>query len=65
MDKLELVKEFIKSRYRVNHCSFTSERSQGNYDDVFEDGVNCGTAWTLYDIGKMLEMDLKEPEEQD
>ena len=59
----ELIK-YIKENYNPRHCGFTSQRSFGNADDVFEDGVNCGTSSTLWEIGCMLGLELKTPEEQ-
>ena len=65
MDKLEKVIDLVKNSYKVNHCSYTPERSFGNADDVFEDGTQCGKAWLLYELGQILELGLEEPEEDE
>ena len=65
MCALEEVKKYINQCYKANKGSYTVERSEGNSDDVFSDGYDCGVATTLYNIGKMLEMDIEELEEPD
>ncbi|ALA07244.1 hypothetical protein SECTIM467_120 [Brevibacillus phage SecTim467] len=64
-DKILKIKELIETRYSAVACGYTEERSMGNSTDVFEDGCNCGESHVLYEIGCILGMDLKEPEEQE
>lgn len=66
MDNLiEKIKEIINSEYDSEACGYTSERSEGNYDDVFNDGYECGKSDLAYQIGKLLDMELEEPQEQE
>lgn len=58
------IKEIINSEYDSNACGYTSERSEGNYDDVFSDGYECGKSDLAYQIGILLNMELEEPQEQ-
>lgn len=60
---LEKVEKYIIKNYKPSACAFTSLNSEGNYDDVFNDGYYCGLSYTLYEIGTMLGIDLEEPEE--
>ncbi|MFB0830784.1 hypothetical protein ACEU2D_14370 [Brevibacillus laterosporus] len=64
-EQIDKVKELIKNRYNPRYCGYTEMRSEGNYTDVFQDGCDCGESQVLYEIGCLLGMDLKEPEEQD
>ena len=57
------IKEIINSEYDSEACGYTSERSEGNDDDVFNDGYECGKSDLAYKIGKILEMELEEPKE--
>ena len=61
--KLLKIKEYIIRNYNPGHGSFTALRSGNNVDDVFDDGISRGNAETLYDIGIMLGIELREPEE--
>ena len=64
MDNLiEKIKEIINSEYDSEACGYTSERSEGNDDDIFDDGYECGKSDLAYKIGKILEMELEEPKE--
>ena len=64
MDNLiEKIKEIKNSEYDSEACGYTSERSEGNDDDVFNDGYECGKSDLAYKIGKILEMELEEPKE--
>ena len=45
---------YIKKNYIHDACDYTSERSYGNYDDVFWDGYSCGESNTLYEIAELL-----------
>jgi len=60
---IEKVKEHIKLHYNPEHCGYTEMRSEGNGNDVFQDGSDSGSAWALYTIGSMLGMKLEEPVE--
>ncbi|MCY9757691.1 hypothetical protein M5X00_26035 [Paenibacillus alvei] len=60
---IEQVIERIKRGYDPEVCGFTAERSRGNSNDVFEDGHDAGYSMALYEIGKMLGIDLPEPDE--
>jgi hypothetical protein len=59
------IKDYILKNYNPTHCAYTVFRSEGNSDDVFNDGSACGKAYELYEIGTMLGMELPEPEEAD
>lgn len=63
--QLPNVIEMITKKYDPEYGAFTEERSSGNESDVFEDGRKSGYHQALYDIGKMLGLDLEEPEEPD
>ncbi|MDU6995979.1 MAG: hypothetical protein E6356_14050 [Terrisporobacter othiniensis] len=60
---IERIKKIVKENYDSSVCGYTSERSQGNSDDVFSDGDEFGSSWLAYDIGCLLGMDLEKPEE--
>lgn len=62
---IEKIKELIKRRYSASQCGWTSQRSEGNYDDCFNDGVSYGESWLAYEIGSILGMELEEPDEPD
>ena len=62
--KIEEVKQLIREEYDPESCGFTEERSEGNYSDVFSDGEECGASLMAHNIGRLLGMDLEEPEEQ-
>jgi hypothetical protein len=64
MENIEKVKEYIKKNYKPKYGAYSVERSRGNQNDVFEDGIFYGECFTLYEIGSMLGMDLQEPYEQ-
>ena len=55
----------VNKNYDSNATGWTSERSCGNFDDVFEDGVTSGYAWAACEIGQILGMNLEEPDEPD
>ena len=66
MDKMiNDIKELVKERYSARKCGWTSQRSEGNYDDCFSDGCECGVSSVLYDIGTILGMELEVPDEPD
>lgn len=63
--QIEELKEWVKNNYNHRATGYTPERSNGNYCDVFNDGVECGTSLAAYEIGSILEMTLKKPIEVD
>lgn len=60
---IEKLKAEVKANYLPYKCGWTSQRSEGNYDDCFNDGCESGSSYTWYEVGCILGMDLKEPEE--
>lgn len=62
---IEKLKEWVEENYSSYACSYTSEKSMGNYDDCFCDGVTCGTSFAAYEVGQILGMDLDELVEED
>ena len=63
VDKMikEKLKEWVIENYNHEATGYTSLRSFGNADDVFNDGMECGVSCAAYEVGKILEMDLEEP----
>lgn len=57
------LKELVKRIYTPYQCGWTSQRSHGNFDDCFDDGYNSGQSWLAYEVGKIIGMELEEPEE--
>lgn len=57
--------DWVNKNYDSVATGWTSERSFGNYDDVFDDGLTSGYAWAAYEIGQILGMNLEEPDEPD
>ena len=62
---MQLIKEWIYKNYSPAKCGWTSERSEGNSDDCFNDGYECGTSWAAYELGEILGLELEEPDEPD
>lgn len=62
-DKIKQLEEWVRKTYSPTVCGWTSERSEGNFDDVFCDGSQSGESWAAYEVGKILGMDLEEPDE--
>lgn len=60
--QVQKIKELVLTNYDKQICEYTPERSFGNYDDVFNDGYECGQSWLAYSISQILDMDLPEPE---
>lgn len=56
--------EFITKNYNPKHGGKTEEWSFGNSTDVFSDGQEQGTASTLYDIAKIIGLEVEELAEQ-
>ena len=61
-NKLE---SWVKENYKQYATGWTYERSEGNFCDCFDDGVERGTAWAAYEVGRILGMDLEDPDIQD
>ena len=57
------LKKEVKANYSPYKCGWTSQRSEGNYDDCFNDGNESGSSYVWYEVGCILGMDLPEPEE--
>jgi len=64
-ETLDKIKDYINEHYKAYRCSWTEQRSEGNYSDVFSDGCDSGEAWSLYSIGNIIGMELEEPEENE
>lgn len=62
---MEKVIEFIKKNYEPKDGSLSPMSSRGNGDDVFYDGSSFGRAHVLYQIAKLLEIDVPEIAEQE
>ncbi len=62
-EKIKKLEEWVNQNYDSSKCSWTAERSMGNYDDCFNDGMESQRSWDAYSIGKILGMELEEPEE--
>jgi hypothetical protein len=60
--QIDKIKEYINNHYKASYCSYTVERSEGNYSDVFDDGAGYGMSWALYDIANIINMEIEEPE---
>ena len=51
---VEDLRYYIKKNYIVCPVLRSSETSDDmNYDDIFKDGIDVGTSWTLYNIAKL------------
>ena len=59
------LKKWVNKNYKSYATGWTAERSRGNYDDCFEDGITSGTSWAAYEVGCILGMDLEDPDEPD
>ena len=57
---MEKLVEFIKENYKAKDGAITSQWSEGNSDDVFNDGIQCGKAIILYDIACLLGIEVEE-----
>ena len=60
--QVQKIKELILTTYDRRICDYTPERSFGNFDDVFNDGYECGQSWLAYSISQILNMELPKPE---
>lgn len=64
----EIIKElqaWVKANYKQYATGWTWERSEGNRADCFYDGQESGQAWAAYEVGRILGMELEEPEWED
>ena len=57
------LEKWVIENYKQYTTGWTSQRSMGNYDDCFSDGMECERNWCAYEIGQILGMVLKEPDE--
>ena len=62
---MQKIKNWVNKNYSPTKCGWTSMRSDGNCDDCFDDGYECGASWTAYEIGKILGLELVEPDQPD
>jgi len=62
---LDKIKEYINNNYNPSHCGYTELRSEGNGNDVFNDGCDNGESWALYFTANIIGMKLEAPEESD
>ena len=65
MDIIEQLKAWVKDNYKQYTTGWTYERSEGNYYDCFDDGMECGTSWAAWTVGQILGMELEEPDCED
>ena len=59
------LEKWVKENYKQNTTGWTWLRSEGNCSDCFDDGYECATSWAAYEVGSILGMELKEPDEPD
>lgn len=59
------LEQWVKENYKQYATGWTYERSEGNFCDCFYDGVEHGAAWAAYEVGRILGMDLEDPDIQD
>ena len=64
-DIISELREWVSKNYNKDAAEYTWERSAGNSADCFWDGQDCGESWAAYEVGKILGMDLPEPELED
>jgi len=62
---IQKLKDEVMENYNSSHCEYTDERSCGNYSDCFEDGVDQGSSSVWYVVGKIIGMELEEPDFDD
>ena len=60
---IKKLREWVTRSYNVHRFNWTTERSNGNCYDCFQDGYECGNTVAAYEIGGILEMELEEPKE--
>ena len=59
-NKIKELKEYIVKYYKPRALSYSALRSWGNYNDVFEDGYECGFATAVADIINILGIEVIE-----
>lgn len=59
------LEKWVVDNYKQYTTGWTAQRSEGNYDDCFSDGMECERSWCAYEIGSILGMTLEEPDEPD
>lgn len=64
-NKIKELEKWVKDNYSPRKCGWTYQRSEGNYDDCFDDGNEFGTSWAAYEVGQILGIELEEPDEPD
>ena len=57
------LKDWVKANYKQYSTGWTCDRSAGNAADCFNDGMTCGTSWAAYNVGRILGMELEEPDD--
>ena len=62
---MEKLKKFIGENYKPENGAITEMWSEGNSTDVFNDGEKLGECWALYQVAKLIGLDVKKPEEQE
>ena len=62
---IKKLENWVRENYKQYTTSWTARRSEGNYYDCFDDGMECATSWCAYEVGTILGMDLEEPEDPD
>lgn len=61
---MEKLKKLITEKYKKEHGAKTSMWSEGNGDDQFSDGVDNGYATALFEVAKVIGMEVEPLEEQ-
>lgn len=61
MERIKELEKWVKKNYNQRATGWTYERSEGNFCDCFDDGVESGTSWAAYEVGCLLGMELEEP----
>jgi len=64
-DVLDKLKKWVKDNYKQYNTGWTYERSEGNFCDCFDDGFESALSWAAYDIGCILGIELKQPDNPD
>ena len=64
-EMMKKLKEWVENNYNQASTGWTSMRSEGNSFDCFSDGFESGTSWAAYNVGRILGMELEEPDERD
>ena len=59
------IKDWVNKNYSPRKCGWTSMRSEGNCDDCFNDGYECGVSWAAYELGEILGLELPKPDKPD